>query len=213
MTGQRLIPKLIATALILSACVVAVSAGRRVWGPSGKVSAAVSDPTRAKGKPSAKLWVVEYMDYECRSCARVYPLLEGFLARYPGRLFVQIKFHPMAGHLHSHQAAIYALCASRQKAFWPYHELLLTRQPEWALLEDAAQAFRAYADAAAMDLAELDRCVSDPTTSEAVDAEFAEGRSLGVHATPSAFLNGKLHVGEKEISRALKEYFDQEKSA
>lgn len=201
--------KLAVTAAVLLICVAAERSAYHFYGPRGELTRPKTDSSRSKGKLDAPLWITEYMDYQCQTCAQVYPLLESYLKERPGQIYLQVKFYPLAGHPHGETAAVYAECAARQRAFWPYHETVLAHQTEWVFAEDATPFFRQYADEAAMDLAQLDRCAADPATLAAVQAEASAARALGVRGTPSFFIDGKLAVGEKEFKETMKAYFDK----
>lgn len=52
-----------------------------------------------------------------------------------------------------------------------------------------------YATRAGLDPAAFEECLSDPETAAAVRSDIATGRSLGVDATPTIFVNGRAVVG------------------
>ena len=201
--------KLAVTAAVLLLCVAAERTAYHFYGPRGELTRPKTDTSRSKGKIDAPLWITEYMDYQCQTCALAYPLLESYLKDHPGRIYLQVKSYPVVGHQHGEIAAVYAECAARQRAFWPYHETVLMRQSEWVSADDPTPLFRQYANEAAMDLAELDRCASDPSTLSAVRTEAAAARALGVRGTPSFFIDGKLVVGEIEFKKTMRSYLEK----
>ena len=198
--------KLTATIIVLGLCILSVFAGRLVWGPKGQ--AAVKQASlRSRGHPSAALWVVEYMDYQCPSCRSASAILDGYVVRHPHDIYVQVKFFPLKMHAFGLTSALYSECASRQNKFWPLHTLLFENQPEWTGLPQAALVFRDYAQRAGVDMGKLDACVEDKKTGEFVMKEKAAAEALGVNLTPTFFFNGKMVAGRQAFLEAIQSYF------
>ncbi len=199
--------KLAATLVLLFLCWGAVWASRHFVVLQRKPKLETRNLERSKGSPKGDLWVVEYLDYECPSCRESLPVMNNYLLTYPSRIFLQARFHPISEHRYGLRAAVYAECASRQKKFWPFHELLFEEQGLWSKAGDAEPLIHDIASRARLDIQKLDVCLSDAGTEEAVLKEKAAGESMGVKGTPTFFLNGERVTGVDALEAGLNAYF------
>ena len=119
--------------------------------------------TRSKGSPTAPVTVYEMSDFQCPYCRRF--ALETFRAiekEYivPGKVrWVFVNFPLTSIHANAVAAAGTALCAARQGAFWPVHDLLYTHQDTWAPLKEPGPFFLSLADSAGISKPKLLECV------------------------------------------------------
>jgi protein-disulfide isomerase len=195
---------LIALALIfLSVMVVLVS--RDFLGPRMQFSVDERSLLRSKGDRNAPIWIVEYLDYQCSSCAAAHRLVQEYFDRYPGKIHYQIRFFPLVSHLYALKAAIYSECAARQGRFWEFHDLLLGRQEKWSGLpkEKIDAVFESYAQEAKISVDRLKTCVGNPEVKQSIFEEADAARSLGVKLTPTCFINGKIVVGYRPLEEEL----------
>jgi len=93
----------------------------------------------------------------------------------------------------AHEAA---RCAGDQGRYWAYHDVLFARQPRFER-DDLV----GYAVDLNLDRDRFERCLDGRRFRAAVEADFAEGRELGVRSTPTFLINGKPIVGAQPIER------------
>ena len=161
---------------------------------------------RSLGDPKAGFWITEYYDYQCPPCGSARKLLDDVMKRFPGKIYLQVRYFPLPAHKNALSAAVHAECASRQPGhFWAFHEQLFEHQQEWAMDPYASLKFLNYAQSAGIDTPRWDACAKDPETEKYVLEEKKKGEALGIKITPSFFVNGKLVVGVNGLSDALKE--------
>jgi protein-disulfide isomerase len=204
------VKKFFAAALLVALSVAAVIAGRHFLGPQAGFSAEERDFLRSKGQPQAALWIVEYLDYQCESCRIGSGVLEDFIERHPGKIYLQVRFYPLVTfHRHAFKAAMYAESAARQGKFWPFHEILLREQPRWSPLPDTAidAVFEGYARSAGIDTGILARSLGDPSVKQAVMDEKDKAMAMGVKVTPTFYLNGRMIVGPDPLKAELERFF------
>ncbi len=168
---------------------------------------------RFKGDPKGDLWVVEYVDYQCSSCRNAIPALNNYLLTYPSRVFIQVRFYPLSENRYGFRAAEYAECASQQKKFWPFHELLFEEQSKWSSADDAEPLIKGIAARAGLNAAKLSFCLDDPKTQASVSKEKEEGESMGVKGTPTFFVNGEKVVGVDALEARLGGYFEKKEDS
>jgi protein-disulfide isomerase len=158
---------------------------------------------RSKGSPAAPVTVYEMSDFQCPYCrsfaVETFPALDSIYVASGKVRWVFINFPLTSLHANAVPAAGVALCAARQNAFWPVHDLLYRHQSDWAELKDPAGYLLSLADSAKISGPELLECVKSPATTEAVRAD-AEGASrAGAASTPTFYIEGGLLVGAQPL--------------
>ena len=167
-----------------------------------------SIPAKAKGNPQAKFKIVEYIDFQCPACAQGMKILKEYFAKYPDRIYAEVKYFPLPGHPYGMLSARYAECAARQKRFWPFVDKLIERQSLWASLHDPIPAFHEIAKQTGVNSFQLDNCLNDKYLDEAILTEKTIGASLGIQSTPTYFINDKMLVGTKSLQEELNKFFE-----
>ena len=148
------------------------------------------------GPASAKLTVVEFSDFECPHCQEMYSTLKVVEPEFPQVRFVFKNFPLEELHPWAMTAALAGRCVYKTSsaAFMKFQDTIFENQgainPDnaWDQITAAAVDAGLSADA-------LHSCMTAPETKAAVDADIAEGKSLGVESTPTFFLNGRTFLG------------------
>ncbi len=151
----------------------------------------VRDSDHIKGPANAPFTLVEYGDYECPDCGRLFYLLRSLQSEYPERLRLVYRHYPLSGiHKHAEMAAEAAEAAGSQGHFWEMHDLLFENQN--ALKRDD---LIGYAGQLGLDADRVRHQLKDGTYREMVRQDFIEGVQNGVNGTPGLFLNGVREQG------------------
>ncbi len=138
------------------------------------------------GPEDAAYTLVEYGDYECPDCGRLYVILRDLQQEFASRLRVVFRQYPLSGiHHHAQQAAEAAEAAGAQGKFWEMHALLFERQHALRT-KDLIR----YAEELALDVGRFREELDNQTHSHRVRADFVAGVQNGVYHTPGLFLNG-----------------------
>jgi protein-disulfide isomerase len=104
------------------------------------------------------------------------------------------KDFPLPSHSLAMPAHEAARCAGDQGRYWAYHDLLFQNQPRFE-----RQDLVAYAINLNLDRERFERCLDGHKFRAAVEADFAEGRELGVRSTPTFLINGRPLVGAQPL--------------
>ena len=104
------------------------------------------------------------------------------------------KDFPLPSHSLAMPAHEAARCAGDQGRYWAYHDVLFERQPRFE-----RQDLVDYAVNLNLDRERFERCLDGHKFRATVEADFAEGRELGVRSTPTFLINGKPLVGAQPI--------------
>jgi protein-disulfide isomerase len=118
------------------------------------------------------------------------------MKEYDGRVRLVYKDFPLPSHSLAMPAHEAARCAGEQGRYWAYHDVLFERQPRFER-DDLVD----YAVNLNLDRERFERCLDGRRFRGAVEADFAEGRDLGVRSTPTVRINGKPIVGAQPIDR------------
>ncbi len=157
----------------------------------------------AHGSEDAPYTLVEYGDYECPDCGRLYVALRDLQSDIASRLRVVFRHYPLSGiHHHAQQAAEAAEAAGAQGKFWEMHMLLFERQ---AALH--TKDLIRYAEELNLDVQRFRNELKNQTYRDNVRADFIAGVKNGVYRTPGLFLNGVRyddHWGRESLQSLLK---------
>ena len=155
-----------------------------------------------RGREDAPYTLVEYGDYECPDCGRLYVILRDLQRDIASRLRIVFRHYPLSGvHRQAQQAAEAAEAAGAQGKFWEMHTVLFERQ----------QALRTrdlirYAEELTLDAERFRDELKNERYRERVRADFLAGVQNGVYGTPGLFLNGVRYDGDwgkESLSRLL----------
>jgi protein-disulfide isomerase len=165
-------------------------------------------PTR--GKPDAPVTVVEYADFQCPACGVFATTMEaGIVKDYVDTGKVRFVFHdfPLPQHANAIPAAEAARCAADQNAFWPFHDLLYTKQAEWENSQQPLAQFAVYAEQLKLDRTAFETCFTSNKHQAEITQLYQDSEKGGVNQTPTFVLNGKAYYAQElrgAIDAALK---------
>lgn len=157
------------------------------------------DPTL--GDAAATVTIVEFADYQCGYCRKVYPTLVELLDEYKGKVKVVYRDYPLGGPNPSGMGpSIAANCAGSQGKYWEMHDVLMRTG------DFSASGMEATAGTLGLDVTAYKACVSEPTSQVAeITADFEAGQAAGISGTPAFFINGVFLNGAvpKEVFKAV----------
>lgn len=168
-----------------------------------EVSFEQSSSAKTKGNPQAPIYIIEFVDFQCPSCAVGAGYLKQMMQKYPGKIRLEVKHFPLNSHRHALIAAHYAECAALAGKFWTLQDLLFERQEEWAERDDAKPAFERYAQEAGLDLRALESCLENEKVFEIIKSNKADGKLFGIERTPSYLVGGKLFIGKDQLKQEI----------
>jgi protein-disulfide isomerase len=145
----------------------------------------------ARGAEEAPFTVVEYGDYECLDCGRLFGILRNLEGQLSGRLRLVYRHYPLNGiHKRARMAAEAAEAAGAQGRFWEMHDLLFENQRALERNDIVG-----YAERLVLDMDRFRRELKEGTHRERVRQNFIAGVQNGVNSTPGLFLNGVREQG------------------
>ena len=153
------------------------------------------------GKAGAPVSIVVFGDFQCPVCkAEADVMRKNLVQSFPDKVQVFFKDFPLESiHPWARAASDTGRCIYKQdpQAFWKFHDWIYENQ-EGVTGDNLNSKVMAWAGTASVDTIQLGRCVDGKVTDSEVAQNMAEGRALGVDATPTSFINGRKLVGAME---------------
>ena len=153
------------------------------------------------GKAGAPVTIVVYGDFECPVCkVEADVMRKNLVQNFPDKVHVYFKDFPLESiHPWARAASDAGRCVYKQdpQAFWKFHDWIYDNQE--GITPDTLNAkVMTWAGTAGVDSIQLGRCVEDKVADKEVAQNIAEGRAMGVSATPTVFINGRKFEGALE---------------
>ena len=155
------------------------------------------DPDRdhVRGPATASVTVVEYGDFQCPYCGMAEPAVREELSMDADVRFVWRHLPLSDVHDHAQIAAEAAEAAAAQGAFWPMHDLLLTRQNRLRE-KDLVR----YAEELSLDVERFRQDLMKHVHTGRVAGDIESADLSNVSGTPTFFINGSRHYGAYDVA-------------
>lgn len=145
-----------------------------------------------QGILNALVVLVEYGNYQCPQCGKLYRLIQviqqHFASVFPGENRLCIVFRHFIEHTlypQAQKAAEVVEASAAQGQFWQMHDLLFTHQQA---LENGFLV--EYADSLGLDIFQLLQDISKQAHIPRINQDIESGHQSGVTAAPALFING-----------------------
>jgi diadenylate cyclase len=159
----------------------------------------VGDRDHVRRPATAPVTLVEYGDFECPYCGRMYPVVKELRERMGDRLRFVFRHFPLDSvHPHARRAAEAAEAAAAQGRFWEMHDLLFESRDD---LDD--EALRRFATRLGLDLARFEDDLAERRHAPHVREDRLDGERSGVEGTPTFFINGARYEGSLDLEGLL----------
>ena len=140
----------------------------------------------SKGPRDAKVTILEFLDFECPFCKRGADTMKRLQAKYKKDIRVVVKHLPLSFHKNAHLAAQAAMVAHKFNRFWSYYDKLFHN---YRNLNKAS--VLKFAKEVGLDSAAFKKELDSGKFKALVDRDLKLARKLGVHGTPTFFVNGQ----------------------
>jgi protein-disulfide isomerase/rhodanese-related sulfurtransferase len=151
----------------------------------------VRPDTHFFGNPDAKVTVVEFGDFKCPACRQAEVTARKIRENFGDRVRFAFREYPLVNvHAESEKAAEAVECAGQQGKFWQAVDMFYDHQEDLTL-----PAINRYAGEMGLDSQKFVACLQKGEMASRVGQDLMDGRALGVHATPTFFVNGQMMVG------------------
>jgi protein-disulfide isomerase len=198
---KRFVPFIIVVAVALITIAMGMALYRANRAPPVSISqekAITNEKTESmhvRGAADALVTLEEFGDFQCPPCGALSGPLNELERDYGAKMRFVFRQFPLANHANAKPAAYAAEAAGLQGRFWEMHDLLYREQANWSKETDPSELFLSYARIVGIDTAKFQKDINSDEVKERVAADQKRATELGVHLTPTIFVNGKSIVG------------------
>lgn len=192
---KTLASTVLATVVVLAVAPAAFAADT----PSAKATTAtlaavpaVTAADRVLGRADAPVTVIEYASFTCSHCAAwTNDVLPAFKTRYidTGKVRLVFRDLPTQPVQVAATAAAIGRCAAPGKFFDVAHYLMAAQSAAFAS-GDARDWYTGAISVSGRTQAQIEACLGDPATGQALQRDVEAAVAAGVEGTPSFFING-----------------------
>jgi protein-disulfide isomerase len=165
-----------------------------------KIDASKIKPSNkpARGAANAKNVIYEFSDFQCPYCKQGAANLDTLMLTHSNDTKIIFKQFPLTNlHPMAYPSALASECANEQGKFWEYVDYNFAHQDKITESDSRGNYFPLEA-AQAIGIANITQfaeCIGNQKYKSVVDAEMAEGQSLGIQGTPFFIINGNSVAG------------------
>ena len=147
------------------------------------------------GPDQAPILVTIFSDFQCPFCREQMRILREDFA--PDELQVVFRHFPLPMHPWAQRAAEAAACAFEQgdQPFWSLHDAFFASQQELTVSNLRDFVDRILANQSNLDVKRFSDCFENSRRINDVETDVKFALSIGIHATPTFFVNGKRIEG------------------
>ena len=164
-------------------------------------SAAVTKGSPASlGPRDAPVVVAVFSDFQCPYCSTLAATLTKELQpQMKNQVRLVYRYFPLPMHPWAKPAAEAAACAQRQgdAYFWRVHDYLFAHQRELNPDNLRSNLMGEAGKMGGFKTAQFKLCLDQKSTAAQVQDDIGVGTKLGVHGTPTVFVNGEQAMGSK----------------
>ena len=150
----------------------------------------VRDHSQTLGSDDAKVFLVEFMDPACETCAVFSPVVKQIMAAHPGKIKLVLRYAPF------HEGADYFVkileAAKKQGKYWETLDVMFKSQTYWTSHHVAQpEKIWQFLPKAGLNVNQIKKDMNDPAIEKIIKQDLADAKTLNVRKTPGFFVNGK----------------------
>lgn len=150
----------------------------------------IRDHSRTLGSDDAKVFLVEFMDPACETCAAFSPFVKKIMAANPGKIKLVLRYAPF--HDGADNFVKIAEAAGKQGKYWETLELMFKTQGVWANHGHwQPEKLWDLLPRAGVDVEQIRKDMHSPEIAKIIEQDMADVKALNVQKTPGYFVNGK----------------------
>ncbi len=169
----------------------------------------VRDHSPTLGSDDAKVFIVEFMDPACETCAAFAPFVKQIMAANPDRIKLVLRYAPF------HEGAdnfVKILEAARmQGKYWETLDVMFKSQGAWANHGHyQPERLWEFIPRAGVDVEQIRKDMHDPAIAKIIEQDMADVKALNVQKTPGYFVNGKplQQFGYRQLQQLIQSELD-----
>ena len=160
---------------------------------------AVQPGDHVLGDPKAPITIIEYASLTCSHCAHFHTqILPDLKKKWIDTGKVKLVYRDYPLDQIAVKAAQIAECAGNDNYFGVI-DIIFRGQPQWATGADPIAELSKPLRIAGLGEAEIKACLANDAMMAPVLNDYRSGEALGVNATPTLFIGGKLYRGSRSV--------------
>jgi len=150
----------------------------------------VRDYSLTLGSDDAKVYIVEFFDPACETCAAFYPIVKNLISYNAGKVKLVVRYAPF--HPGSDYFVKILEAARKQGKYWETLEVMYKSQPYWASHHNPQpELIWQFLPEAGVNIEQIKNDMNDPEIAKLIEQDLADAKTLNVRKTPEFFVNGK----------------------
>jgi len=150
----------------------------------------IRDHSQMVGSDDAKVYLIEFMDPACETCAAFSPIIKQIMDANPGKIKHVIRYAPF--HHGADNFVKILEAAKKQGKYWETLDVMYKSQRYWASHSNPQpQRIWQFIPQAGVNVEQIRRDMNDPAIAKLIDQDLADAKTLNVRKTPGFFVNGK----------------------
>ena len=150
----------------------------------------VREHSQTLGSDDAKVYLIEFSDPACETCASFHPFVKNLMAANPGKIKLVVRYALF--HDGSDYVAKILEAARKQGKYWETLEAIYKYQSSWASHHNPQpQLIWKFLPSVGLDIEKIRKDMNDPEIAKLIKQDLADAKTLNVRKTPGFFVNGK----------------------
>lgn len=150
----------------------------------------VREHSQTLGSDDAKVYIVEFMDPACETCAAFAPFVRQMMDKNPGKIKLVLRYAPF--HDGADHFVTILEAAKKQGKYWETLDAMFKSQSQWASHSNPQpQRVWEFLPQVGLDMEQLRKDMNDPAIAKIIAQDIADAKTLNVHKTPGYFVNGR----------------------
>jgi len=164
----------------------------------------VREHSQTLGSDDAKVYLIEFSDPACETCATYHSFVKRLMTANPGKIKLVVRYATF------HDGSDYMVkileAARKQGKYWETLEVMYKTQQYWASHHNPQpQLIWKFLPNAGLDLEKIRNDMNDPEIAKLIQQDLADAKTLNVRKTPGFFVNGKplLRFGRNQLQELV----------
>ena len=169
----------------------------------------VRDHSPTLGNDDAKVYLVEFMDPACETCAAFAPFVKQIMDANPGRIKLVLRYAPF--HEGADNFVKILEAAGMQGRYWETLDIMFKTQNIWASHHNyQPERLWDILPRAGVDVEQIRKDMHSSEIAKIIEQDMADVRALNVQKTPGYFVNGKplQTFGYKQLHQLIQAELD-----
>jgi len=169
----------------------------------------IRDHSQTLGSDEAKVFLVEFMDPACETCAAFSPFIKKIMNANPGKIKLVLRYAPFHDGADNFVKILEA--AKKQGRYWETLDVMFKTQHIWANHGHwQPEKLWEILPKAGVNIDQIKKDMHDPAIAKIIDQDMADVKALNVQKTPGYFVNGKplQNFGYKQLYQLIQSELD-----